>query len=453
MNFKALGISALFAFSAMGYVSAQQPLLSHVYAADPSAHVWEDDTTTLWLYTSHDEPGTNTHKTMFSYHAFSTKDLVNWTDHGRVLSVDDIPWASTMGWAIDAVYWKGRYYLVHCMKERATGTTRTGLAVSDYPQGPFIDAGYIRGVEFGQDPSLFVDDDSTPYLFWGSGGNCLGAELTSDLRSIKKHTLVDLTKELFEVFEGPWVHKYNGKYYLSYPGLPGNKWPEQMYYATADKPLGPYTYEKIYIPKLKNNSGTNHGSIIEWKGKWIAFHHNSELSGGNSTCRNLLADWLTYDKNGVINTIENTQGLGLAKESKVTMFLEAENAPRQGGKLDGTYTAQSKGGYSGTGYVTGFETPFNYVAVMAQVAKPMRGNLTIRIDAEADFRADFFVGKRVLNDEWSGKLIKKTDGWQEIYFENIELETGDNAIKIQSYQDVNLKVDWFKIELVPTVAP
>ncbi len=249
------------------------------------------------------------------------------------------------------------------------------------------------------------------------------------------------------MFEGPWVHKYKGKYYLSYPGLPDNKWPEQMYYATADKPLGPYTFEKIYIPKFENYSGTNHGSIIEWKGKWIAFHHGAHLSGGNSTCRNLMADWLSYDKKGVIKTIDNPTGLGLCERSKVTIMLEAENAPRQGGRLDGTYLAQSCDGYSGVGYVTGFDAKFNYVQVMAQVAKKMKGKLTIRYAADADFHADIFVGARVLNSEWNGMLIEKTDGWQEIHFDDIDLEAGDNLIKIQSYQDVNLKVDWFKVEL------
>ncbi|MFR9590657.1 MAG: family 43 glycosylhydrolase [Rikenellaceae bacterium] len=444
---KKSSILTLCALVLFATASAQMPLLDHVYAADPSAHVWEDDPNTLWLYTSHDTPGTNTHKTMFSYHAFSTTDLVNWTDHGRILSVDDVEWASTMAWAIDAVNWRGKYYLVHCMKERATGVTRTGLAVSDYPQGPFIDAGYINGVEFGQDPSLFVDDDGKPYLYWGAGAKCYGAELTDDLRAIKQHTLVDLTSQLFEVFEGPWVHKYKGKYYLSYPGLPGNKWPEQMYYATADKPLGPYTFQKIYIPKFNKHSGTNHGSIIEWKGKWIAFHHGSQLSGGNSTCRNLLADWLTYDKNGEINVIDNPTGLGLAEKSKVTIFLEAENAPRQGGKLDGTHIAYSEVGYSGTGYVTGFETKFNFAQVIAQVAKPMKGKLTIRIKSDRDFNADIFVGNRVLNSEWNGMRITKADGWQELHFEDVQLEAGNNPIRIQSYQDANLCVDWFKVEL------
>ncbi len=447
MNKKEYILLMLLSVVSFGGVNAQKLLIPHVYAADPSAHVWSDDTNTLWLYTSHDTPGTNTHKTMFSYHAFSTQDLVNWTDHGRILSVDDIPWASTMAWATDAVYWKGKYYLVHCMKERATGVTRTGLAVSDVPQGPFVDAGYINGVEFGQDPSLFVDDDGRPYLYWGSGGKCYGAELTSDLREIKKNTLIDLTEQLFEVFEGPWVHKYQGKYYLSYPALPNNKWPEQMYYATADKPLGPYTFQKVYIPLLEQHSGTNHGSIIEWKGRWIAFHHDSQLSEGNSSCRNVLADWLTYDKKGRINTIKATKGLGLAEKTTITIFLEAENAAMQGGKMEGTHIGYVGTGHSGIGYVTGFETKFNYVQVMAQVAKKMKANLTIRIQADKDFHADFFVGARVLNNEWNGMLVKKTDGWQELRFEDVELEVGDNQIKIQSYQDVNLKVDWFKLEL------
>lgn len=447
MKIKSILIAFIFTILASTSAKAQVPLLKHVYAADPSAHVWENDPNTLWLYTSHDTPGTNTHKTMFSYHAFSTTDLVNWVDHGRILSVDDVKWASTMAWATDAAYWKGKYYLVYCMKERATGTTRTGLAVSEYPQGPFTDAGYINGVEFGQDPSLFIDDDKRAYLYWGSGSKCYGAELTNDLRSVKQGTLIDLTSQLHEVFEGPWVHKYNNKYYLSYPGLPDNKWPEQMYYATADKPLGPYTFQKIYIPRFEHYSGTNHGSIIQWKGKWIAFHHSAHLSGGNSTCRNLLADWLTYDKKGEINTITNPKGLGLADKTNVTILLEAEHAEKQGGKLDGTHTANFDTDYTGLGYVTGFDTKFNYVQVMAQVAHKMKGTLTIRYKADADFHADIFVGSRVLNNEWNGMLVKKNNGWAELEFKDIDLEAGDNQIKIQAYQDTNLKIDNFKITL------
>ena len=67
---------------------------------------------------------------------FLTKDLVNWTDHGRVLYVDDVEWAIGYAWAGDAVYWEGKYYLVYCMKEKEQSWFETGLAVSDVPQRP-----------------------------------------------------------------------------------------------------------------------------------------------------------------------------------------------------------------------------------------------------------------------------------------------------------------------------
>lgn len=443
MKISFLLIASFFIFKS----SAQSCLIPHIFTADPSAHVWLDDPETLWLYTSHDVPNTNSHKTMFDYHVFSTKDLVNWTDYGRVLSVDDVDWAISMAWAIDAVYWKGKYYLVYCMKERATGTTRTGLAISDQPQGPFRDTGYIKGVDFGQDPSLFVDDDGKPYLFWGAGGKCQGAQLTDNLRAIIPETLVDLKKQLFEVFEGPWVHKYSGKYYLSYPGLPNGKWPQKMYYATADNPLGPYTYQKKYIPYFKGQADTNHGSIVKFKNKWMAFHHSSWLSKGNSTVRNTMANWLEYDKNGTIKTIiPDSISLGFKEKSKITIFLEAENAPMQGGKLDGTYTDNSINGYSGNGYVTGFNVAHKYIDVLVQVGYNMTANLTISVNAKEDYKADITVGVNVLNKEWKGMPLKKTNGWENLDLGTVNLVAGDNHIRFAVFNDAGVCIDWFKVK-------
>ncbi len=47
-------------------------------------------------------------------------------------------------WAPDGIKWKGKYYLVYCAND-ATGEFKTGLAVADVPQGPFVDIGYIYG--------------------------------------------------------------------------------------------------------------------------------------------------------------------------------------------------------------------------------------------------------------------------------------------------------------------
>jgi hypothetical protein len=426
---------------------AQKPLMDHIYAADPSAHIWPDDPNTLWLYTSHDVPGTNHHATMFGYHVFSTTDLVNWIDHGRVLSVDDVDWAVSHAWAIDAVYRNGQYYLVYCMIETATGMFRTGLAISDRPQGPFTDIGFIKGVDWGQDPAVFIDDDNTPYLFWGSGGRCHAVQLSDDLLSAIPETRVELTDQLPEVFEGPWVHKYKGKYYLSYPGLPDGNWPQHYYYAVADKPLGPYTYKGKFIEKFQGQSGTNHGSIIKFNDQWISFYHAAIVSGGMSEVRNLMADFLYYSADGTIQKIiPGDKSITNGLDTKVTILLEAENGKAAGGKLMGTHVDNQTPGYSGRGYVTGFDVSHDNVSVLAQVANDRRARLIVRLSADDDFSADILIGAK-MRDGWSGTPLKKTNGWEEIDLGWVDLKAGDNIIRFTCKKNVNLKVDCFKLEI------
>ncbi|MFZ4398851.1 MAG: family 43 glycosylhydrolase [Bacteroidales bacterium] len=424
---------------------SQNPLISHIYAADPSAHVWAVDTNKLWIYTSHDVPGTNHHATMSDYHVFSTSDMKNWIDYGQILSIDNVDWGISYAWACDACFRNGKYYLIFCMFEKESGLMRTGLAVSNDPQGPFNNIGYIKGIDLGQDPALFVDDDNTPFLYWGAGGKCYAAQLTDDLQSIIPSTKVDLSDQLFEIFEGPWVHKYQGKYYLSYPGLPDKKWPEEMYYAIADKPLGPYKYQGKYIPRFKMQSGTNHGSIVKFKNDWIAFYHSAWLSDGKSEVRNLMADYLYYNPDGRIKAIiPDSSGLSKGKLTNCIIFLEAENGKSAGGRLEGTYLASSYEGYSGKGYVTGFVRR-NYVEVLVQVAKDMKAILKIRLSAEKDVAADILVGAKMMAD-WDGLAIKKTKGWEEINLGEVQLKEGDNKIRFSSHDNVDLKLDYFIIE-------
>ena len=446
MMIKKLFVACFFFLAFLSGAAGQKPLISHIYAADPSGHVWPTDTTTLWLYTSHDAPGTNHHATMFDYHVFSTKDLVHWTDYGRVLSLNDVNWAIGYAWAIDAVYRHNQYYLVYCMIEGATGMFRTGLAISDMPQGPFKDNGFIKGVDYGQDPCLFVDDDNTPYLYWGCGGQCWAAQLTDDLMSVKPGTKVELSSQLNEVYEGPWVHKYNGKYYLSYPALTGGKWPEEMCYAIADNPLGPYIFEGKYIPFFEGQAGTNHGSIVKFKNQWIAFHHAEILSGGNGYNRNLMADFLYYNPDGTIHTIiPDDKGITGGKTAQCIILLEAENAKAAGGRLGGTFTDNQTPGYSGKGYVTGFDVNQHYVEVLVQVAKDMKASLKIRYMADSDFRADILTGVLMM-DGWDGTPFKKTNGWEIASPGEIQLRAGDNRIRFICRQKENLKVDYIRVE-------
>ena len=435
------------------------PIISHLHSADPAAHVWPGDDR-LWIYGSHDQPGTNTHDTMECYHVFSSSDLVHWTDYGIALHLKDVKWAISHMWAIDAVLWKGTYYLVFCAIERDTGEWRTGLATSPRPEGPFVDAGFIQGVVWGQDPSLFVDDDGTPYLYRGACGRMFGAELQDDLRAVVPGTEVELTDQLQAAFEGPFVHKYQGKYYLSYPGLTGGEWPEEMYYAVSDKPLGPYKSRGVYIPQFKGCAGTNHGSIIEYKGRWLALHHSSWISGIGQS-RSLMIDYLEYDERGdILPIVPSVDGVVagevMAGEPRISILLYAATAEGACGQLHGTHVAHARTGHVGPGYVTGFDRQQYGLTVVAQSAVTAVFRLKIRYAAPGGNQQNkILVNHTLLDDPNSpdptrydkAHVFPRAEDWTELDAGLIELRPGDNTIRL--YRGTGgIDVDYLKLELV-----
>ena len=102
------------------------PLISHVSSADPDAHVWDD---TVWVYTSTDgnlrEHGYTdsdpwTYAYMDGYQVFSTKDMINWEDHGEIFHSRNVPWGGQgWMWAPGAARKNGIYYLYYPHKVRS----------------------------------------------------------------------------------------------------------------------------------------------------------------------------------------------------------------------------------------------------------------------------------------------------------------------------------------------
>ncbi|MBN2814074.1 MAG: family 43 glycosylhydrolase [Bacteroidales bacterium] len=440
-------ISALLLLVSSGII-AQQPLISHIFAADPSAHVWSDNPNKLWLYTSHDANGTNHHSTMFDYHVFSTEDLVNWTDHGRILSVADVDWAISHAWAIDAAYWKGNYYLVFCMRNKQNSDKfQLGMAVSSRPEGPFTSIGIIRDVE-GMDPSLFIDDDNQPYIIYAHARKCYVGKLSDDLLSVAPGSLTDVTAGLPQLQEGPWIHKYNNNYYLSYPGLRNDQWPEVMYYSVGEKITGPYIPQSQYIPNFESQAGSNHGSIVKFKDQWIAFYHAAILSGGNGYNRNLMADFVFYNVDGTIKPVIPTkEGITNGEPVVCNIMLEAENGKASGGKLVGTYSEITTAGFSGNGYVTGFNHAEEYAAVMAQVAFEKKYMLEIRYTADSGRKIAVCVNDFMLNGDyaaWKDIILPASKDFSVFTIGEIVLKPGDNHIKLMSLNG-DLKLDYFTL--------
>jgi len=313
------------------------PLVRHIHTADPSAHVFEGR---LYIYPSHDIDGgvpfddLGSHFCMEDYHVFrQDSPHSEVVDCGVALHVRDVPWAEKQMWAPDAAYRDGRYYLYFPAK-RADGIFQIGVASGDRPEGPFkAEPQAIEG-SYSIDPAVLADDDGAFYLCFGGlwGGQlqsyrdnryseshvepaahepALGpriARLADDMKQFaeapREITLLDENGEPLRAgdhdrryFEGPWLHKYQGRYYLSYST--GNT--HLLCYATSDNPYGPFHYQgQILTPVV---GWTTHHSIVEFGGRWWLYYHDSILSGGVTHLRNIKVTELHYDERGRILTI------------------------------------------------------------------------------------------------------------------------------------------------------
>jgi hypothetical protein len=287
----------------------KNPIIRHMFTADPSAHVWDDGR--LYIYASHDIAPARGADLMDQYHVFSTDDMVNWVDHGEILRASDVPWGRPEGgfmWAPDAAYKDGTYYFYfpHPSGTDWNTTWKIGVATSSQPASGFVVQGYIPGLDALIDPAVFIDDDGQAYFYHGGGGVAKGGRLKDNMMEIdgQMQTMVGLE----DFHEAAWVHKRNGLYYLSYSdnhdvGDQHNR----MRYATSTSPLGPWTSRGIYMDPT--DSYTNHGSIVEYKGQWYAFYHNSSLSG-DDWLRSVAVDKLFYNADGTIRKVVQTKEHG-----------------------------------------------------------------------------------------------------------------------------------------------
>ncbi len=319
---------------------AQNPIVSHIYTADPSARVFEGR---IYVYASHDLDEQDDYD-MTDYHVFSSDDLVNWQDHGVALRAADIPWATRL-YAPDGAYSEatGKYYLYF-----PNGGDSIGVAVSDSPAGPFVDAlgkplitrstPGVEDVEWVFDPSCFVDDDGQAYLYFGggmpdTGDNARVIRLGEDMVSLADESATIV--EVPDFFEAAFLHERQGKYYLSYSTTFADH-PAFIDYMMSDDPMTGFTYGGTVIKNPTGNNGNNnHHSIVEYEGGWYIFYHNRVLSnreGRSDYQRSITLDTLSYGADGSIDEVPIRGGaVAQLKNLDATARLEAETMADQRG--------------------------------------------------------------------------------------------------------------------------
>jgi hypothetical protein len=131
----------------------------------------------------------------------------------------------------------------------------------------------------------------------------LDATLKQFAEPVRELLLVDSNGQRFRTrdndkrfFEGAWMHRYNGRYYLSYST--GDT--HQICYAIGDNLYGPFTYAGVLLRPVEG--WTTHHSIIKHGKKWYLFYHDIQLSGKNHL-RNVKVTELHYNPDGTIRTI------------------------------------------------------------------------------------------------------------------------------------------------------
>ncbi|KAF1685331.1 alpha-N-arabinofuranosidase [Pseudoxanthomonas broegbernensis] len=314
-----------------------KPLVTHIYTADPSAHVFEGK---VYVYPSHDVEGgvafddDGGHFQMQDYHVLRQDSPQSpAVDCGLALHVKDVPWAAGQMWAPDAATKDGKYYLYFPAK-RADGIFQIGVAVGDRPEGPFAAEPEPIAGSYSIDPAVFADDDGEHYMYFGGiwGGQlqkyrdnrydaaheepaddepALGpkvARLSADMKRFaeapREVLIVDEAGEPLRAgdhdrryFEGPWMHKYQGRYYLSYST--GDT--HLLCYATSDDPYGPFVYQGVILTPVVG--WTTHHSIVEFEGRWWLYYHDAILSGGVTHLRSAKVAELHYDADGRFKTL------------------------------------------------------------------------------------------------------------------------------------------------------
>lgn len=330
---------------------ADNPIIQNIYTADPAPMVSGD---TLYVYTSHDEDELfNNFYTMDDWKCYSTKDMVNWTDHGTILSYSDFSWAQeNSAWAAQCVERDGKFYLYVPLNNKNKASV-IGVAVSDSPTGPFtdpLDKPLIQGGAGNIDPTVFIDEDGQAYMYWGNPDlKCVKLkenmiETDGDIitwnfsgKNLTEDQIADMQKQfgvsnnpnrrptLFE--EAPWFYRRGDLYYMIYAA---NGIPERIDYSTSKSPLGPWTYQGMIMNDQYDGKGTgtftNHPGIVDFKGHSYFFYHTGNLPGGGGNYhRSVAVEEFTYNEDGTIPEFRFTsEGVNAISQLNPYQRVEAE---------------------------------------------------------------------------------------------------------------------------------
>ncbi|HEY0895860.1 MAG TPA: glycoside hydrolase family 43 protein [Sphingobacteriaceae bacterium] len=291
--------------------SSGNPIFPGWYA-DPEGAVFENR---YWVYPTYSDK----YEKQVFFDAFSSKDLVTWEKHERILDTTDFKWAKKAVWAPSIIKKGSDYFLFFgandIQSDQETGGIGVGIAKN--PAGPFRDhlgKPLVDKFHNGAQPIdqfAFKDRDGQYYLIYGGWKHCNIAKLNSDFTGFEPFADSSVFREITPegYVEGPYMFFKDGKYYFMWSegGWTGPNY--AVAYAVADSPMGPFKrIGQILKQDPKIATGAGHHSVIKHPNKedYYIVYHRRPLGETNGNHRVTCIDKLEFDSDGLIKPVVMT---------------------------------------------------------------------------------------------------------------------------------------------------
>jgi beta-xylosidase len=259
---------------------AQNPIIPNKGANDPHIRIIDGK---AWLSASHDKSINNKKFVMEDWWMWSSDDLVNWKPESVLKPEDTYIGKPFDGcWATDIAKRNGKYYWYFSERNEQSGVMVAESMAGPWkdPLGkPLLSAEMTPTHEY--DMGIFEDGKGDFYIVFGVWDFYI-AKLNEDMISLAEAPRKieinnprgpynqDGKNTKMPTDDKPFLHSYNGKFYLSWG----------CFYAMADNVYGPYDYKGTIIDQSSFAPGYDaptwpngflqgrHGSFFEWHNQW-----------------------------------------------------------------------------------------------------------------------------------------------------------------------------------------
>ncbi len=380
---------------------------------------------------------------MDNWWVWRTEDFINWKEVS-ILQPEQTFWGKRLSWcwATDAIDHNGKYYFYV-----SVGPQEIGVVVGDTPAGPWKDPLGKPLVAQGayptaaRDPGILRDADGNTYLIFGTFDYYI-VKLADDMISFAETPRkVEVEHPTGPLGDGktddkPYLHKHNGKYYLSWG----------CFYAMSDNVYGPYVYKGCLIDKdhtaeefQKGLVTDRHASFFEYNGQWYFLCNDQSYPGQGPFFRTAVMSYLHYRDNGEMATVELNR-LGVGQYDAGATRIEAENFFR----ITGGEIRESSQGFEVRGLQGGSSLVYPNVSNLKANSRIVLSGASAQAKgAEVEIRSGNPQGKLLGTCKFPS-----TGDWNQ--YRSVETPLRNNAgrqdicMVVKGAPGESLRLDWFR---------